>query len=97
MLSSVIVIVYVHYERKQIHAGCLIFVYTKCICNGALEAQLSERGGWDQINRFTPPLPFFNICIPPQTKYGWVYRNHSVRLSMYLVSATPTELLNEFL
>ena len=71
MLSSVIVIVYVHVERKQIHAGCLIFIYTKCICNGALEAQLSERGGWDQINRYTPPPPPFNIVIPPANKV-WV-------------------------
>jgi hypothetical protein len=26
---------------------------------------------------------------PPQTKFGGVYRNHPVRPSMYLVSATP--------
>ena len=30
---------------------------------------------------------------PPQTKFGGVYRNHPVRPSMYLVSATPPKRL----
>jgi hypothetical protein len=34
---------------------------------------------------------------PPQTKFGGVYRNHPVRLSMYLVSATPKRLIGFFM
>jgi hypothetical protein len=34
---------------------------------------------------------------PPQTKFGGLYRNHPVRLSMYFVSATPPKPLIGFL
>ena len=40
----------------------------------------------------------FLIIIPPANKvWGGVYRNHPVRSSMYLVSATPPKQLIGFL
>jgi len=58
MLASIIEILYVHSERKQIHTGFFkLFVY---ICNGAVEIQLSEGGIWDPINPYDP-FPIFSM------------------------------------
>ena len=37
------------------------------------------------------------LLYPSQTKFGGVYRNHPLRPSIYLVSATPPKLLIGFL
>ena len=42
-------------------------------------------------------LVILTFLYPPQTKFGEVYRNHPVRPSMYLVSATPPKPLIGFL
>ena len=75
-------------------------IFVRFFLSGVYSAALIQLLSIAQgTKRFYLSIPYIKqlFIIPPQTKFGGVYRNHPVRPSMYLVSATPPKPLIGFL